>query len=576
MKKIFYSLLLIPFLTACSFLEENPPALYTEEQIYSSDEGAWGALLACYGNLSVYENYGYRHHQLLNSSSVLYTCVKNSSTDGRELASLNITTTNKVVEAVFSNSYATINMLNSVIDAIERSENVSPDVKTRVRGDAHFLRAYIYFDIVRLWGKAPLITKPGEGPNPRAEIIDIYDRILQDLEIAISNLTEDKGQADPMTAGHPCIYSAYALRAKVYVAMACIAENPDEPFDATGFGPSRQYWENAYNDAFFVYEHGNYTLEPNVADVFDIDNRYSDESMFELTLTKARGNNQFWSLYLPQQNSNGSPMYYGRSYTDPETKDTKMKVATNSFACVVNKEVLDEHMNTYPGDPRIDATYIYEGWYSNSESGTPGVLMDLYPSSAVAKQNKTSCWAHCKKYIDPTTDNATSSKNQPLLRYADVLLTLAEAANEIDKPKSEVFSYVRPVLTRARQSAQDAVNPMDWENIPEIAGADKDGIRNAIMRERIFELHGEFHDWFDIRRRGFDYYKSYITRHNDRVRLSEDTWNSETNAPYNAMDIIFDEGDLFIKRSMLLPIPQKEINENENISDNNYGYSFIE
>ncbi|MGM9739272.1 MAG: hypothetical protein ACI3ZP_01595, partial [Candidatus Cryptobacteroides sp.] len=71
-------------------------------------------------------------------------------------------------------------------------------------------------------------------------------------------------------------------------------------------------------------------------------------------------------------------------------------------------------------------------------------------------------------------------------------------------------------------------------------------------------------------------YKKYIVTHNDRIRLNPDTWNSDKNAPYNTFDNVFDESELFIKRSMLMPVPQQEINENTEITDNNYGYSFSE
>lgn len=555
------------FGVSCSgFLEEDPKTSYTRKQIYSTDEGAWGALGAVYSGILIYNNYGYRRHIALNVASGVYTTAATGNSSLQSITTLIFSPTNIDITAIYENTFTAINTVNDVIQGVSESTMLSDSVRMKTIGDAHFMRAFLYFDAVRLWGKVPMPLHPGEGPLPRAGIIDIYTQILADLEVARQNLSPYKGTGHPLIQGHPCLYTVHALRAKVYVAMACIAEHPGEPFDASGFGQASEYWAAAYEDAKYVYDHGDYTLNPDVNDVFDVNNRYSSESLLEFTVNAVKGNNAFWSCYLPSVRS----LYYGRSLQDPEDKTTRMSIVTNSNQVVAMRETFDAQFNRYPGDPRLDAYYIWQGWWSNNAASE---LINIYPHESVARKNQTQCYPNCKKYIDPNTETVQSNVNLKMLRYADVLLTLAEAANETDKPVSEVMGYVNEVLRRARNSRPGATAPADWTETDEWLQS-REQFRQAIMDERIFELHGELHDFFEVRRRGLEYFRqNVILKHNSRIRDNADTWNPDTGAPFNIRDMIWGEDHDFVLRAMLLPIPQREINNNPMIKDNNFGYS---
>jgi len=570
-KTIVAATALLLSLTACSdFLKEKNPTAIDREQVFSDDVGAWGALMSIYSSITVYNAWGWGRHLVLDITSGIYTSGAGSpNANQANLINMNITPTNQYIANLYPVYCSSVNLCNDVIAGVSESKALSDSVRTKATGDASFMRAFLYFDMVRMWGKIPMPLKQAEGPFPKSSIIDIYTQILADLQTAIDNLSPYKGKDNPLIAGHPCIYTAYALRAKVYVAMACVAENPGEPFDATGFGAARDYWQKAYDDALYVVEHGNYTLTPSLTTLFDLNNRYGDESLFEFTFNTVKGDNQLNLFFLPGSNTN----FYGRSLSDPATNDTSISTGSNNNMIVVTKEFFDLHQARYPGDPRINATYIHTRWFSNSHSPTPGQQTNIYPQTIGTGANS---FPYCKKHLDYQADAVQSSKNFVVLRYADVLLTLAEAANEIDRPTGEIFGYVNQVLDRARNSISGATQPADWDDAtPDLDS--KEGRRAAILQERLFELHGEGSDFFETRRKGLAHFQDLLKAHNYRIRYGTGTWNPTggadgTGAPVNSRDVIFPEDANFALRNMLLPISQDELNNNPYVKENNFGY----
>ena len=139
------------------------------------------------------------------------------------------------------------------------------------------------------------------------------------------------------------------------------------------------------------------------------------------------------------------------------------------------------------------------------------------------------------------------------LRYADLLLMLAEIENELNGP-GNAYQYVNEVLARARTQADgtQAPEPADW------SGMAQDEFRTRILRERQYELLGENHEWFDTRRRGYEYFlEEVIETHNNFPNLG----NKDFTYPVSV-------------KNMLLPIPSTELSNNTEISqaDQNPGY----
>ena len=166
------------------------------------------------------------------------------------------------------------------------------------------------------------------------------------------------------------------------------------------------------------------------------------------------------------------------------------------------------------------------------------------------------------EYVKRALDFALLEDFDHLYRYADLLLTLAEAANELGGAHTrEAVGYVNEVLFRARNASNEQrTEPADWD-----AGLSQEEIRAALRVERRCELKGELHEWFDSRRFGVAYLTGLIDIHNARI--------AET-ASLSPYDYVLPNGFNEVKKNLLLPFPNAEISANYNISasDQNFGY----
>ena len=138
-----------------------------------------------------------------------------------------------------------------------------------------------------------------------------------------------------------------------------------------------------------------------------------------------------------------------------------------------------------------------------------------------------------------------------MFRYADVLLLRAEVENELSGPGS-AYTFVNQVLARARTTSSGPTQePADWNttSVPT-----KEAFRERIMKEREYELNGEGHEWFDMRRRGLGRFQEQIDHHNAAVAF----YKSEGNK-----DFVFEN----IETEMSIPIPLSEISTNNLINE---------
>ena len=226
------------------------------------------------------------------------------------------------------------------------------------------------------------------------------------------------------------------------------------------------------------------------------------------------------------------------------------------------RESWDLHHDTYPGDWRLDVTYLDSLYHRNLVTASnPGKLYYTYPYTydnvpEGASQSDLSTseeLPYIKKYVDPNFTATDANVNVIVLRLADVLLTLAESANELGKT-SEAIGYVNRLLLRARTTDQGfRTVPEDWP-----LTLSKEEVRDRIMKERQIELKAEFTEWFDNRRRGTDKMLEIMTRHNDRISILS------KNSTY---DYFYELSERNAKKNLLLPFPLCEISTNNNITE---------
>lgn len=516
MKNIVNKLVLITFFSSLvfvscdGFLDKEVITEYNLEQLFANEQGAETVLNGLYAKLAGPGYYGSSWHGLVNPHSGR---MFSNQTVTADATSLNCSTSNRWLTDLWPAMYSTIEQANLIIHNVENS-NLSN--KQIILGQAYFVRGLVYFDLVRLFDGVPIKNAPTSLDylnQPKSSRDEVYDLILSDFEKAKLYLPDTYTN---YRIDRPLKWAAYGYKAKVYMQLA----------GQDGGNPS--LWQNAKDEAIQVLN--KYSLNPNYGSMFLASNwiENSSESIFELQY------DHFGSL----RNSDRIRMY--------TPSNSNNNLGFNTFGWIrPNKEIYDQHKTQYPGDPRINATYIY-GSYVKAN----GTNQNIYPTITSGANG----YPLIRKWFDNTYNGTTTAKNYPLFRYADLLLMLAEIENELNGP-ANAYQYVNLVLTRARNSATPAATqPANWASLSQVE------FRDRIMKERQYELLSEGQDWFDARRRGYQYFlNNTLLPHNSHPTIN--VGNADFLYPTTS-------------RAMLLPILNSEIANNNNMSpsDQNPGY----
>ncbi|MFA8436875.1 MAG: RagB/SusD family nutrient uptake outer membrane protein [Marinifilaceae bacterium] len=511
-KNILSFILMGAMLGACSLDED--PTFPSSEILFSDVEGAQTVLTGAYSGLAHFGYYGADFHHLTDLGSGLFTTGKDANL--KDICALKPYPSQNYVENVWKACFSVIERSNDVIAGVQDAD-FSEEVKGDMLGQAYFLRSFSYFNLVRLYGKAPLRTEPASSKNvnsPLATADDIYAQIIADAEIARDTLYENRAD------GRPTSYAASMLLAKVYMTLA-----GNQTADAV------EYWQKAYDEAIKVY--GHFSLVGDYRTLwYEETSNYTSESIFEVAGNVENTLRQL-QLFTP---SNGN---LGRSVWG------RIKP---------NVEVYDQHAAAYATDPRLEATFQTE-WTKYNSAGK-ATLQKTYPTFT-KRQNKDKSYPFLAKYSMKNTLalNYNTNMNLVAYRYSDLLLMLAEIENELNGPDN-AYQYVNEVLARARQSADTpSSEPANW------SGMTQEQFREAIMAEYNYELLGEGHDWFNVRRRGYEYFKTHVI----------DVHNNTAAYDFSkSRDVEYIDNE----RTMLFPIPGSEITSNPNVSaaDQNLGY----
>lgn len=530
-------------LTGCDdFLVETPKTSIEKEGVYNSLSSAKAALAGCYASMAGYNYTGFNYFHVLNVTSGMGVSIKANDVN---LTTMKILPTDVNMTNAYNGMYETIRVANDIIDGMVESKITNEAEKNRITGEACFMRGLTYFNLVRMFGKVSLVTKPvtnyAEAQVPRTEVSKVYEQIISDLDAAYDMLPLPANKVE----GHPHKYAAQALLAKVYLTMA-------------GNDETSEYWQKAYDAALDVYQNGQYKLVRPYEKLFGSPNKNNEESIFEIQFSASVNSGRTTETTFPI----GHPLMsniatQGKSWG--KTRPTQL--AFHQFE---------------EGDPRRKASFVY-GQYTNIfESNANKKTVLLFPTTKKdGTKNKMtykqgdSEYAAWKKYYDPTMTATASNSNFVFYRYADLLLVLAEAANEIGS--ADAATYLNEVLDRARDAngngtiEKDEVYPLPFE------GNDKAAMRERIFRERLKELTGECDEWYTVRRRGAEYLKKIMEEHNAYV---DEWYASQKITTLPKFVYKYQVTDETVKKNLLLPFPADEINKNEHIGqdDQNYGY----
>ena len=486
-------------------LEEDPIFL-DAEATYADLQVARGALDGIYQQLSSYMAMEQRIF-VLNGFSGLFVTKKNGN-NANNVNNINLfslkPTYDRDSQNMWQGMYAAIGRCNGAIANITTYDSPTEASElgfNDIAGQAYFVRAWSYLNLVRLWEDIPLWLELPDSDNlakPKTLAKDVYAQIILDAQMAAGLINGNTG------AGYPKQYAANMLLAKVYMTLAT---NPSLRADGIS---EAQYWQMAYDEAILAY--GQYSLVADYSSLFTDEFENSTESIFELQLAQDAANSQM-----------------GRNFTP-----FKYKLGQHFGWLQVSADVLLDHMATYPDDPRIDGSYIYE--YNRADNGN---LIQHYP--AITNRTPfTKGHPFLFKFVEKDTQHSNQFGDQNLIiyRYADLLLMLAEISNELQNDQQ--LGYVTEVLDRVGMS-----------NDAYLGG--QSSFRDAIMNEYRYELIGEGEDAHNNRRRGFDYFlTNTINKHNNNPIFSPNVDLTLSTDPNQVMK---------------LPIPLTEINTNILIDD---------
>lgn len=428
-------------LGACdNFLAPKPTDVLAPENFYASAADAVSAVNAVYSQTQwVYFFYWYQSD--VASDDIFAT--SNFGADGHQLASYTFDPTLWSIDNVWSGAYITINRANIVLDRVPPIV-MDPVQRNRVLGEAHYLRALMYFELVRLFGDVPLIEHEAksiaDAQVPRTPQAQVYALIVSDLQTAITQLPASYSGTD---LGRATSGAAQALLAKVYL--------------------NQRDYTNAAKYAGQVMSSGRYSLNARWLDNFKISSEFvNPESIFEI------------------------------NYGAPE----------QTAGVVGSVQALFSLPSGFPGgdayglmqvNPQLIALYS-----ANDQRGNGATYMTSPYTDAMGR---TATWgvpngAAFHKWLDETDSKnmtARSWQQEPnnwiIQRYADVLLIYAEAVNA---GGAATAGSAEAALNLVRARA----------GIPTVSGLSAAALSDSIRVERRREFAFEGQRWFDLSRWG--------------------------------------------------------------------------
>lgn len=454
-------LLGLGLLSGCGekFLDESPRDQLTTENFYKTESDAILATNAAYSQLSRKGQYNYSLWGIGDIMSDNSTTGGGGGGDGAEEQQLdffNIPSTNPMTTALWAGCYVGIGAANLVLEKVPGITNMNPGIKQRCLGEAQFLRAKYYFDLVRAFGDVPLIVKPPTTPEeasiPRTASNVVYGQIVTDLEGAIAKLPDSYSGAD---LGRATKWAATGLLAKVQLTN----KNKTE----------------AARRAKEVINSNRFSLWLNYGDNFKLENENSyKESLFEV---------QF--VYDPSQSYDFNHLgFAGNEFFAPRGQGLAPQGGYGFNVPEPNFVAGYE-----PGDRRQAVTIFKPG-----DPYPAGSALPSQPSMLVGSPNGF----NCRKWLVPknVTNVWDSPLNFPVLRLAEVYLIAAEALGS----STEGYKYVNIVRRRAFGEDLGSTSPQQHDlNATNTPSASFD---DAILRERRYELAFEDDRWFDLKRTG--------------------------------------------------------------------------
>ncbi|MET1057950.1 MAG: RagB/SusD family nutrient uptake outer membrane protein [Pedobacter sp.] len=524
MMKFIYKLSLLGLLTAMGFsacrkelLDPQPSDRVSENIFWNTENDALLATNALYTDLDSVNVFTWDA-----LTEIAHTNQNFDTQAFIELGTYDIS--NAKIYNEWSGAYKGIRATNYFLENIDKVQSSNTALINRFKAEAKVLRAYQYIKLAGFFGDVPLITKTlsiAEAKlitrTPVAEIWDFVDKELNDASalLPVTYAAADKGR---ITSG-----AAWALKARADLWAGRYQLAADAATKVTG-----------------------YTLYSSYQNLFKYVAENNSEVILNKEFLKDTYRNGVFALLAPYSQKN-SQSYY-----------VPAKPLVDAYETAAGKSISDAGSGFDPfhpydnRDPRLRFSIFVDGDVLPSgtvfkpapNSGSADAVGSTYIASTTGYNIKK--YINTEDYANP----ANSGINIILLRYAEVLLTKAEAKIELNQLDAEVYAAINTV----RNSRADVKLPA----IP--TGLSQDQLRQIVRHERTVELAFEGLHLFDIRRwktaetvmTGPVYGITYPDASNKLVTVQVVSFNRVFNR----------------SRDYLWPIPQKETDQNNNLKQN--------
>jgi hypothetical protein len=494
------------------FLTEVPYDFVSPVNFYKTSADALAAINGVYADFinSTGDNYYGRNFVMLVEHPTEMCTSRLSATNERSQPDCyTIPVNHAYVQTVWASAYDAINRANSVITHVPEI-GMDTTLRARIVAEAKFLRATHYFNLVRMFGSVPL--KLTETVGLDSLLLDqstpqvVYAQIVKDLQEAIPVLPSSKTIA-AADWGRATRGAAKTLLAKVYLQRA-----------GTGVGTVAD-WQASLDMSRQVVADGDYSLVANYASLFDFYGgtvvEKNSEVIFDIQNVRSPGLGGRISSHVA---ANATAPYLGASTNGSFEAESTFFA---SFAAT---------------DKRRDGTFLLT-W---NKAGVPVTWVN----GGAASQAYASETPFPRKFLDiAMTATGAEEPNYIILRYAEVLLMQAEAANEVaGSPTAEAYTAINAVRARA--------------GIPNMtAGLSQSLFRDSVFVERRWELALEGPNGYFDDQRNWTWSKTRIEANMAKAKSSSSKFPKFNGGPIP-------------DKYHLMPIPQRAIDLNPKLKQN--------
>ena len=429
------------------------------------------------------------------------------------------------------------NILISKIDGVPASTPDEIKLRNQLKGEAQFIRAFCYADLIKAFGAVPLITKEQNASDdllvPRNTYEECLEQVKKDCDDAAAVLPVSQPSSE---LGRATKGAALALKGRALLYYASPINNASN--DLTR-------WQAAATASKAVKDLNIYSLYPNYYRVF-LDKTGNTEVIFASKYQRPNRTQQTpWKLAMSIQ----APDVVGGAWGGFSPTQNLV----DAYEMTNGKAITEPASGYAPQDPyknrdsRLDQSILRNG------SPWKGITVETFDggnAQNASNGDRTKTGYGLKKLLDEkyvTADQVYQGGDNDwiFIRYAEVLLNYAEAQNEAVGPDASVYEAINLVRQRAGQ--------------PAISGLTQTELRNRIRNERRIELSFEEHRFWDVRRWKLGALYFNVPVNKVKITKSGATFN------YSIQEL---EKRNYKETQNLLPIPQVEIDKNPNLTQN--------